>query len=35
MSSAGAGTDYSVSPLFSKAADARFTAILKEVRQNG
>jgi sulfonate transport system substrate-binding protein len=35
MASAGAGTDYSVAPLFDKAAEARFAAILKEVPQNG
>jgi sulfonate transport system substrate-binding protein len=34
MSSAGAGADYSVAPLFTAAADARFAAILKEVPQN-
>jgi sulfonate transport system substrate-binding protein len=35
MASAGAGSDYSVTPLFSTAAEARFAAILKEVPQNG
>jgi sulfonate transport system substrate-binding protein len=35
MASAGAGSDYSVAPLFSTAAEARFAAILKEVPQNG
>jgi hypothetical protein len=33
--SAGAGSDYSVAPLFSAAAETRFAAILKEVPQNG
>jgi sulfonate transport system substrate-binding protein len=35
MASAGAGSDYSVTPLFSSAAETRFAAILKEVPQNG
>jgi sulfonate transport system substrate-binding protein len=35
MASAGPGSDYSVTPLFSTAAEARFAAILKEVPQNG
>ena len=35
MASAGAGPDYSVTSLFSTAAEARFAAILKEVPQNG
>lgn len=35
MASAGAGSDYSVAPLYSAAAEARFAAILKEVPQNG
>ena len=35
MASAGAGSDYSVAPLYSTAAEARFAAILKEVPQNG
>jgi len=35
MASAGAGSDYSVAPLFSAAAETRFAAILKEVPQNG
>jgi sulfonate transport system substrate-binding protein len=35
MASAGAGPGYSVAPLFSKAAENRFAAILKEVPQNG
>ena len=35
MASAGAGSDYSVTRLFSTAAEARFAAILKEVPQNG
>jgi sulfonate transport system substrate-binding protein len=35
MASAGAGSDYSVTPLFSTAAETRFAAILKEVPQNG
>ena len=35
MASAGAGSDYSVTPLYSTAAEARFAAILKEVPQNG
>src|ERR1700689_246636 len=35
MASAGAGSDYSVTPLFSTAAEARFAAILKEGPQNG
>ena len=35
MASAGAGTDYSVAPLYSTAAEARFAAILKEVPQHG
>lgn len=35
MAGAGAGADYSVAPLFSKAAESRFAAILKEVPQNG
>jgi sulfonate transport system substrate-binding protein len=35
MAGAGAGSDYSVAPLFSKAASARFSAILKEVPQHG
>jgi sulfonate transport system substrate-binding protein len=35
MASAGAGSDYSVTPLFITAAEARFAAILKEVPQNG
>jgi len=34
MASAGAGSDYSVAPLYSAAAEARFAAILKEVPQN-
>jgi len=34
MASAGAGSDYSVAPLYNKAAEARFAAILKEVPQN-
>jgi sulfonate transport system substrate-binding protein len=35
MASAGAGSDYSVTPLYTTAAEARFAAILKEVPQNG
>jgi hypothetical protein len=35
MASAGAGSDYSVTPLFAAAAETRFAAILKEVPQNG
>jgi sulfonate transport system substrate-binding protein len=35
MASAGAGSDYSVTSLFTAAAEARFAAILKEVPQNG
>jgi sulfonate transport system substrate-binding protein len=35
MASAGAGSDYSVAPLYTAAAEARFAAILKEVPQNG
>jgi sulfonate transport system substrate-binding protein len=35
MASAGAGSDYSVGPLYTTAAEARFAAILKEVPQNG
>jgi sulfonate transport system substrate-binding protein len=35
MASAGAGSDYSVTPLFSTAAETRFAAILKEEPQNG
>jgi sulfonate transport system substrate-binding protein len=35
MASAGAGSDYSVTPLYSTAAEARFAAIIKEVPQNG
>jgi sulfonate transport system substrate-binding protein len=35
MASAGAGSDYSVTPLYTAAAEARFAAILKEVPQNG
>ena len=35
MASAGAGSDYSVTPLFSTAAETRFAAILKEVPQHG
>jgi hypothetical protein len=35
MASAGAGSDYSVTPLFNAAAETRFAAILKEVPQNG
>src|SRR6202042_454321 len=35
MASAGAGSDYSVTQLFSTAAETRFAAILKEVPQNG
>jgi sulfonate transport system substrate-binding protein len=35
MASAGAGTDYSVAPLYSAAAEARYAAVLKEVPQNG
>jgi sulfonate transport system substrate-binding protein len=35
LASAGAGTDYSVAPLFAAAAETRFAAILKEVPQNG
>jgi sulfonate transport system substrate-binding protein len=35
MASAGTGTDYSVAPLFTAAAETRFAAILKEVPQNG
>ena len=35
MASAGAASDYSVAPLFTTAAEARFAAILKEVPQNG
>ena len=35
MASAGAGSDYSVAPLYNAAAEARFAAILKEVPQNG
>jgi sulfonate transport system substrate-binding protein len=35
MASAGAGSDYSVAPLYTTAAEARFAAILKEVPQNG
>lgn len=35
MASAGAGSDHSVAPLFSKAAGTRFAQILKEVPQNG
>jgi sulfonate transport system substrate-binding protein len=34
MASAGAGSDYSVAPLYNAAAEARFAAILKEVPQN-
>jgi sulfonate transport system substrate-binding protein len=34
MASAGAGSDYSVAPLYSAAAEARFAAILQEVPQN-
>ena len=34
MTSAGAGADYSVAPLYTAAAEARFAAILKEVPQN-
>jgi sulfonate transport system substrate-binding protein len=35
MASAGAGSDYSVAPIYSAAAAARFATILKEVPQNG
>ena len=35
MASAGAGSDYSITPLFNAAAENRFAAILKEVPQNG
>ena len=35
MAGAGASPDYSVAPLFSKAAETRSAAILKEVPQNG
>jgi sulfonate transport system substrate-binding protein len=35
MASAGAGSDYSVAPLYTAAAEARFAAILKEVPHNG
>ena len=35
MAGAGGGADYSVAPLYSTAAEARFAAILKEVPQNG
>jgi sulfonate transport system substrate-binding protein len=35
MASAGAGSDYSIAPLYTAAAEARFAAILKEVPQNG
>jgi sulfonate transport system substrate-binding protein len=35
MASAGAGSDYSVAPLYTNAAETRFAAILKEVPQNG
>jgi sulfonate transport system substrate-binding protein len=35
MASAGAGSDYSVAPLYTTAAENRFAAILKEVPQNG